>query len=39
MKTLVASIVVVLSLSSVILIGSPINSNVVKPLNHGVGHT
>lgn len=37
MKEIVASLILVISLSSVILIGQPIDSNIVKPLIHGAG--
>ncbi|SIR48402.1 hypothetical protein SAMN05421578_115112 [Paenibacillus macquariensis] len=39
MKTVMASLILVISLSSIILIGQPIDSNaVIQPLGHGIGN-
>ena len=37
MKKIVVSLVLAISLSGVILVGQPIDSNIVKPLTHGAG--
>jgi hypothetical protein len=39
MKAVIASLILVISLSGVILIGQPIDSNIVKQSNHGIGNT
>ena len=37
MKIVISSLILVISLTSVILIGVPTNSNEIQPLSHGVG--